>query len=220
LSLQNLSGNGISETIHREAVPYADSTGPPGTGSVWLGDLLHGRSRPLAIAPSVAFLLAGGYLLFLFYRLARLSISYRGATRLRREANRREMSEMMRAIAKQCSDRLNIEETPILSSSKVAGPQMLGVRRKVILLPEKLFDERSSDLLTSVLGHEMAHVRRRDFLFNLIYEFIYLPVSFHPAAALVKRRIDQTRELACDEIVTEKLVDAPAYALAIVVIAV
>jgi uncharacterized membrane protein YkoI len=45
---------------------------------------------------------------------------------------------------------------------------------------------------------------------------IYLPLSFHPAAGLVKRRINQTRELGCDELVTEKLLDARAYARSLV----
>src|SRR5262249_37996523 len=39
---------------------------------------------------------------------------------------------------------------------------------------------------------------------------------FHPAAALVRRRIKQTRELGCDETVTEKLLDAPTYARSLV----
>lgn len=65
--------------------------------------------------------------------------------------------------------------------------------------------EADTDVLTSAIGHELVHVLRRDYLLNLAYELIYLPLSFHPAAALVRRRINQTRELSCDELVTEKL---------------
>jgi uncharacterized membrane protein YkoI len=50
----------------------------------------------------------------------------------------------------------------------------------------------------------------------LIYEFISLPLSFHPATALVKRRIRETREISCDELVTEKLLDAAVYARSLV----
>jgi hypothetical protein len=65
----------------------------------------------------------------------------------------------------------------------------------------------------------MAHIKRRDFAWNLIYELLFLPVSFHPAALLVKRRINETRELACDETVSELLLDAQAYARSIVSLA-
>jgi hypothetical protein len=62
----------------------------------------------------------------------------------------------------------------------------------------------------------MAHVRRRDFAMNLLCELLALPVSFHPATAFLRRRIAETRELACDEQVTERLLDGPSYARALV----
>jgi hypothetical protein len=79
--------------------------------------------------------------------------------------------------------------------------------------------EAPPEVFTAALGHELAHVRRGDFACNLAYELLYLPVSFHPAAALVKRRINQTRELACDEMVSERLMDAQAYARSLVSLA-
>src|SRR5581483_4006156 len=71
-------------------------------------------------------------------------------------------------------------------------------------------------LLTSAIGHELVHVSRRDYLFNLICELAWLPLSFHPAAALVRRRIRQTRELRCDELVTDRLLEAEVYARSLV----
>src|SRR5262245_3415191 len=58
----------------------------------------------------------------------------------------------------------------------------------------------------------MAHIKRRDFALNLIYELLSLPLAFHPAILFIKRRIKETRELACDELVTERLLDASDYA--------
>jgi BlaR1 peptidase M56 len=101
----------------------------------------------------------------------------------------------------------------------VSAPMTLGVFRQIIILPERLFDSASSEILISALGHEMAHIRRRDFGLNLIYQLLSLPVAFHPAVALIKRRINQTRELACDEMVADHLVDARAYARSLVYLA-
>src|SRR6185295_8620294 len=61
-----------------------------------------------------------------------------------------------------------------------------------------------------------VHVARRDYVLNLIYELLFIPVSFHPAAALLRRRVRETRELCCDELVAERIVNAEVYALSLV----
>src|SRR4030095_7468103 len=58
----------------------------------------------------------------------------------------------------------------------------------------------------------MAHVKRRDFLSNLICELVALPIWFHPLTFLIKRQLDRTRELACDELVTEHVLAPKVYA--------
>jgi len=65
----------------------------------------------------------------------------------------------------------------------------------------------------------MAHIARRDFAANLLYELLYLPISFHPAAMWIHREIDRTREMACDELVTARLIEPRAYAQSIMSIA-
>ena len=95
-------------------------------------------------------------------------------------------------------------------------PITVGILKHLIILPERLLREIDEEVLTSAIGHELVHVARRDYLVNLIYEFIYLPLSFHPAAALVRRRIKQTRELCCDESVAEKLLRPEVYARSLV----
>jgi len=67
-------------------------------------------------------------------------------------------------------------------------------------------------LLTSAIGHELIHVVRNDYLLNFIYELLYVPLSFHPAALLLRRRIKQTRELCCDELVAARILNAEVYA--------
>jgi uncharacterized membrane protein YkoI len=62
----------------------------------------------------------------------------------------------------------------------------------------------------------LVHVARRDYILNLVYELIYLPLSFHPAAAVLRRRIKQTRELCCDELVARKILAPDIYARSLV----
>jgi len=77
-----------------------------------------------------------------------------------------------------------------------------GVRRPVLLLPEGLrqsggasFDDHA---LAAVLLHELTHVRRRDYLANLLARVVALPIAYHPATRVLHDRIRQTREMICD----------------------
>ena len=86
-------------------------------------------------------------------------------------------------------------------------------------MPEQLLREGNMELLTSAIGHEFIHVARRDYLLNFIYELLFVPISFHPAAALLRRRVRQTRELCCDELVAERILNAEVYARSLVQLA-
>jgi beta-lactamase regulating signal transducer with metallopeptidase domain len=64
-----------------------------------------------------------------------------------------------------------------------------------------------------------VHIGRRDYLLNLIYELLYIPLSFHPASGLIRRFIKQTRELCCDELVAQRIITPEAYARCLVKLA-
>ena len=104
----------------------------------------------------------------------------------------------------------------MLRSETLPVPVTIGLFHPVIILPEPLLREGNSDLLTSAIGHEFIHVARHDYLLNFIYEVLFVPISFHPAAALLRRRVKQTRELCCDELVAERILNAEVYARSLV----
>ena len=106
-----------------------------------------------------------------------------------------------------------------MNSSVLSTPATVGIFHPLIILPEALAREATDEELTAAIGHELVHVWRRDYLLNLIYELIFLPLSFHPAAVLMRRRITQTRELRCDELVTELLLQPEIYARSLVQLA-
>ncbi len=118
----------------------------------------------------------------------------------------------MEAAAQRCRNLLNVSEVPVLLSSKVRVPYTIGTLRPLIVLPEAFCTNGNDARLLSVVGHEVAHVARRDFLTNLLCELIALPISFHPVVFLIKQRIDRTRELACDELVSTHILPPRVYA--------
>ena len=104
--------------------------------------------------------------------------------------------------------RFGIDRVSIAASSGIFGPVTMGLVRKLILLPTSMaagFPEAGLpeiDLRT-VIAHEFAHMRRNDFLKNLVYELLSLPVSYHPLFWLTRERIMESREMVCDQMAAE-----------------
>lgn len=171
---------------------------------------------PVRIKPRVAAALVGIYALLLLYALLRLVQAWRQTRRIVRAAFEVELPEAAQSIIKTCGRVIATRRVRVLCSSSIPVPITLGVLRPVIILPHALLKEIDQDLLISAVGHELVHIARRDYVANLIYEFVYLPVWIHPAAWLIRRRIRQTRELCCDERVTSKLLRPDVYARSLV----
>lgn len=159
------------------------------------------------------------YLLFIIYRVIKLFRALKQTQAIRNKAFVMNHSENILGVIEECQNALKMPKSQILYSSEITSPITLGILKPLIILPPKLSEENDRNILLSAIGHELVHIKRRDYLFNLLYEFIYLPLSFHPAMLLMKRRIKETRELRCDELVTDKLLSPNIYAQSLVQLA-
>ena len=177
------------------------------------------RYLSFSIAPWQSLILTVSYFAFLLYRFGRFLRACRKTAEILRGAHTHGVTAHIASVAERCRAALRVRQVTALCSPAVAGPLTLGTRRPVIILPEGVFEQASQELLTSALGHEMAHIRRRDYLLNIICEVLLLPIAFHPAAALMKRMINETRELACDEMVADLLLSPSLYARSLVAVA-
>ena len=135
---------------------------------------------------------------------------------IRRRAFERDLGVLLGSLVTQCLKAFRLDHVPVLWSRDVGSPLTLSAFSPVVVLPDRLFGVTSPDLLLSMVGHEMAHVRRRDFVCNIGYELLYALVAFHPAASIIRRRIETTREQSCDEMVTERLLPPTVYAKSLV----
>jgi TonB family protein len=100
----------------------------------------------------------------------------------------------------QCSKRFGIKTASIATSSQIFSPVTMGLTRKLVLLPDAMVSELPAADMHTVIAHEFAHMHRNDFLKNLAYEFLSLPVSFHPVSLLTRKYVMESREVVCDEI--------------------
>jgi TonB family protein len=176
-------------------------------------------AQKLQLSEKVALILAVLYLLVVLYRGLRLGQAWHRTRKIRKGARPLDPDEHLGAIIRHCQTVIGIERVEVWSSTDVSVPITVGMLNPIVVLPERLLRALDDEVLTSAIGHELVHILRRDYLRNLLFELIYLPLSFHPAAALIRRRIKQTRELSCDELVTDKLLAAEVYAHSLVQLA-
>ena len=102
-----------------------------------------------------------------------------------------------------------------LQSTAVDSPSVVGWLRPVVLVPAAALTGLSRDQLEAVLLHELAHIRRHDYLVNLAQVVAETVLFYHPAVWLVSRRIRVEREHCCDDLAVEACGDAVTYASAL-----
>jgi beta-lactamase regulating signal transducer with metallopeptidase domain len=109
-------------------------------------------------------------------------------------------SEWQRAAAR-LSNALGLRRAVrLLESAAVEVPSVLGTLRPVILLPASALVGLTPAQLEMVLAHELAHIRRHDFLINLLQAFVETLMFYHPAVWWMSRRVRIERENCCDDL--------------------
>jgi beta-lactamase regulating signal transducer with metallopeptidase domain len=122
----------------------------------------------------------------------------------------------VRASFERISRTLSLSRPVLLRvSSAIAGPVTMGTLRAIVLLPVSAVTLLSPDELEVVLAHELAHVRRADFLWNLVQTLIETLFFFHPAVWWLSGRVRHERELCCDDLALKVCPNPVVYASAL-----
>ncbi|MDF2432144.1 MAG: bla regulator protein blaR1 [Mucilaginibacter sp.] len=94
-------------------------------------------------------------------------------------------------------------------------PCMVGYFKPVIFLPFTLSTYLSAQEVEAILLHELAHVKRNDYLVNMIQQVVSVLLFFNPCALLINRIINEERENCCDDLVVKATADPIIYAKAL-----
>ena len=98
-------------------------------------------------------------------------------------------------------------------------PQVIGWFRPVVLAPTSLFTALTPTEIQSLLLHELAHIRRHDYLVNVLQCVIETIFFFRPGGTLALASNRLERELACDETVVEITGDKISFSRALLAVA-
>jgi beta-lactamase regulating signal transducer with metallopeptidase domain len=181
-----------------EAAPSASAFA--GTGLPWLA-AIQAWVLPVWIAGVAAFAI-------------RLIWASRQVAKLQREGNPAE-SAVIETVGRLAS-RMKIDRPVRVLMSRLAGsPTVAGWLKPVILLPAAALTGLTPEQLEAVLAHELAHIRRHDYLVNLLQALVETLLFYHPAVWWVSSRIRAEREFCCDDVAVEICQDPVLYARAL-----
>jgi hypothetical protein len=105
------------------------------------------------------------------------------------------------AMARRLGSALGVRHAVrLLESTAVQVPAVVGLLRPVILLPANSLAGLLPGQLEMILAHELAHIRRHDFLVNLLQAAVETLLFYHPAVWWISRQIRVEREHCCDDL--------------------
>lgn len=103
----------------------------------------------------------------------------------------------------------------LLVSDAIQVPAVVGWLRPAILMPVAAFAGFPAGYLDALLGYELAHIRRHDFLVNMLQGTAEALLFYHPALWWVSQQIRIERELCCDDVAVASSGDVLTYARAL-----
>ena len=100
-------------------------------------------------------------------------------------------------------------------SARVTGPLVVGILKPVVLWPVGLLAGLSLAEVEAILAHELAHVRRHDYLLNVLQSVVDVLYFFHPALWWLSARVREEREHCCDDLAIDVIGDGRVLARAL-----
>lgn len=103
-------------------------------------------------------------------------------------------------------------------SELVSSPVTIGYLKPVILVPLAAINHLTPQQLEAVLLHELSHIKRYDYLINLVINFIQTVLYFNPFVKAFVKTVEREREKSCDEMVMQFQYDSHEYATALLIL--
>ncbi|MCD4834904.1 MAG: M48 family metalloprotease [Bacteroidales bacterium] len=114
-------------------------------------------------------------------------------------------------------EQLKINRTvSYIESQLIKIPLVLGYLKPVIVIPVEMLSGIPSNQIEAIIAHELAHIRRNDYIFNVLQTIIETVFFFHPAVWYISSQIRNERENCCDDMALTVCDGSLVYAKALV----
>jgi beta-lactamase regulating signal transducer with metallopeptidase domain len=121
-------------------------------------------------------------------------------------------NERLRILAR----KLKVNQLVLLAESAMTeAPVVIGYFKPMILIPLGMLGGLSTEQLESIITHELIHIRRRDYLVNLLQSVLEILFFFNPFVWVISGIIRREREHCCDDAVIALHGNPLAYAHAL-----
>lgn len=103
-------------------------------------------------------------------------------------------------------------------SAHVEVPSVTGFIKPIILLPAAVINNLSTEQVNAILLHELAHIKRNDYLLNFLQSLMVMILYFNPFVVLLNKAVKKERENCCDDWVLNYQFDKVEYAKSLLVL--
>ncbi|MCK4881243.1 MAG: M56 family metallopeptidase, partial [Bacteroidales bacterium] len=107
----------------------------------------------------------------------------------------------------------------LLESARIKGPLLVGFLKPAVIVPAGMITNLPVSQIETILMHELYHLKRRDYLVNIMQLFIEGVLFYHPAVWIISGIVRNEREHCCDDGVIHKTDNPVNYAKALIHIA-
>lgn len=179
--------------------------------TVGFGGLDQIRQLPGILFPYLSI----AYLTWLAYKITQLFIQFKSLKTLGSSGLHR-VPAQWRVFLETMSAQMNLgRKVQIWLSDKIDSPQIMGSLKPIILLPAAAICQLSADQLEAIIIHELAHIKRNDYIWNWVVAIIETIFFFNVFVKLFVSTIREEREHACDDWVLQFPFQPAKYAEAL-----
>lgn len=182
-----------------------------GDSAYWAGETIVGGSAAIEKLPILVNLWAIGVGVLSLRLVGSLLQLERWRRRWSRPATDEEQSHL-NGLARRIGIRRRIT---LFLTERSEVPSAWGVLRPVIVLPLSMATYLSPAQVEGILLHELAHIRRHDYLVNLLQNVVETALFYHPAVWWVSAVVRREREHLCDDVAVAQMGDPVLYARAL-----
>jgi len=212
--------NLVNIYMHNASAPHYNNL------LLYSGNMAYGaKHAPTLLQQAQTFIttyakyITGLYMIGLLLHAFRLLGGFVHIHHIRKQNNLSQHS-LWSAKAHELANKLKIvKKVTLYFSAHIDIPLTIGYLKPIIIFPLALINNLSNDQVEAILLHELAHIKRHDYLLNILQCIMETILCFNPFVWLISKTIREQREYCCDDMVVDEDCNNFTYAKALFIIA-